>query len=147
DPHFAEGHRRARLLGLEHGKTWAEPLKGLISAWRFFRGFIEEVTLPAETFVKRGGELFALAPVRYVRLTGAAKEMRKLAGSPHLARVTALDLINNGIGDRGAITLLGSSHLDGLMLLHLGFNNLTDASGYTLAGAWSFQRLDTLNLY
>jgi uncharacterized protein (TIGR02996 family) len=147
DPHFVEGHRRARLLGLEHGKTWAAPLKGLINGWRFRRGFIDEVTLPAATFLKRGDELFALAPVRYVRLTGAAKELRKLAGSAHLTRLTALDLINNGIGDPGIKTLLRSPHLGALKLLHLGFNNLTDAGARTLALSWTLPHLDTLNLY
>jgi uncharacterized protein (TIGR02996 family) len=147
DPHFVEGHRRARLLGLEHGKAWAEPLKGLINGWRFHRGFIEEVTLAAETFVKRGGDLFALAPVRYVRLTSSGKIVRKVAGSPHLARLTALDLINNRIGDNGVKTLLGSPHLGALKLLHVGFNSLTDFGARTLALQPRLPQLVTLNLY
>src|SRR5262249_2503800 len=122
DPHFVEGHRRARVLGLEFGKTWAAPLKGLINGWRFHRGFIEEVTQPPATFVQRGDEVFSLAPVRYLRLTQAAKELRKIGASPQLARLTALDLIGNNIGDTGVKTLLGSPYLGGLRLLHLGFN-------------------------
>src|SRR5262245_20631701 len=48
-----------------HGDEWAKPFVGLADHWHFRRGFVESVTLPARTFIERGGELFTAAPVRH----------------------------------------------------------------------------------
>src|SRR5947209_3533135 len=63
---------RERRLLRAHGKHWAGPLRPLVRRWRFRRGFVEDVTLRAEDFLRRAPELFARHPVRRVRFLGAA---------------------------------------------------------------------------
>ncbi len=147
----ADGRRsdleaRRRALLLEHGDAWLGPLRGRAYAWDFRRGFVEEVTADAHHFLQHAAAFFAAAPLRLVRLLHAGTVAPALAECPHLARVRALHLTDNGLGDDGLRVLLGSPHLGGLRTLRLGNNGLTDAGAALLAGAANLSGLTTLNL-
>src|SRR5215218_1296981 len=63
---------RERQLLREHELRWTAPLHGLARRARFRRGFPECVTITAEAFLARAGEVFRLAPVRHLILTEVA---------------------------------------------------------------------------
>src|SRR5437763_11914808 len=61
--------RRAAELLAAYRAEWARPLRELVLAEEFARGFVEGVTLGLTQFLERADEVFALAPVRRLRLT------------------------------------------------------------------------------
>src|SRR4051812_45648719 len=68
DPTARELAWRERALLAEHERAWVGPVRDLARRWSFRRGFVEEVTLSAGVLLRRGAELFRLAPVRHVHL-------------------------------------------------------------------------------
>jgi hypothetical protein len=71
--------------------------EGLIADLRWYRGFVEHVTVKAHRFVEIADELFSLAPIRHLTIT-CAKGLdhqdlgvwKALLASPHLARMRSL---------------------------------------------------------
>jgi uncharacterized protein (TIGR02996 family) len=112
-------HPRSRFLAqrekalLERGElTWAGArLSHLVSRFAFRRGFVESVSLSVGDFLLRGEELFSLAPLRRVCLTGVQELPALLADSQRarrfaslLARVRELDFnrshhLNDSVGE------------------------------------------------
>jgi len=137
---------RETLLLAEHEAAWLGPWRGLFYLWAFHRGFLEEITLKAQTFLDAAGPLFRAAPVRLVRLLKAAGVIDRLADCPQLGRVAALHLTGNGIGDAGAAALAASPHLAGLTTLRLGSNNIGDYGAELLAASPHLAGLRALNL-
>lgn len=87
--------RQANALVRANGKNWLKELrpKKFGTDWRFRRGFVDSLDMSPTTFIKRGEELFRLAPtVRTVRFPNAANEVTELADSPFLARLVSVDL-------------------------------------------------------
>jgi uncharacterized protein (TIGR02996 family) len=117
--------REAELLA-EHGSQWALPISRHVYSFKFQRGFVEEVTLPAAEFPLLACGLFRAAPIRLVRLIGAEQHMRTLTGIPQLSRVRALHLTDCHIGDDGAKELADCRFLCELRTLRLGNNLLSD---------------------
>jgi uncharacterized protein (TIGR02996 family) len=107
-----------------HGDRWAEPVRGLVDGWRFVRGFIDEVKLDAAAFLQRAPAVYAAAPVLNLNLTGGKDRMDAVAASPHLGRIRALGLDENGIGDAGAHALAASPHVRELRWLDLFMNKI-----------------------
>src|SRR5262249_61273880 len=64
----------------EHEPAWAAAVSPVAPLWEWRRGFIEQVTLPAERLLSVGERLFRSAPVRAVRLLAGG------AGTAALAR-------------------------------------------------------------
>src|SRR5262249_8577348 len=84
---------RERELLARHGKGWAGPVRHLARRWRFHRGYVEGVTLPATEFLRRADELCRVVPLRAARLTAVtAGRLQDLANAPVLGRLRALDL-------------------------------------------------------
>jgi uncharacterized protein (TIGR02996 family) len=139
--------RRERQLLWRHGKHWARPLRRVVRRWHFRRGFVEGVVLPARDFLKHSNDLFQLAPIRHVRLTGIRGVVKKLAGCKALARVRGLDLRHNDVGTSDLEVLLGSRHLTGLTALGLRGTLLCGAEGWRfLAKRPELARLTRLDL-
>jgi uncharacterized protein (TIGR02996 family) len=111
--------RRERELLARHEMDWVGPLAEWLSDCKFRRGFIEEATVEAGTFLARGEELFAAAPVEFLRVHEAGAANEDLAACPHLARVRRLHIgLDDGdsapLGDQGLVALARSPHLNGL---------------------------------
>jgi hypothetical protein len=115
---------RERALIAAHGRAWAGRAGELVWRYQFLRGFVEQITLTAADFLARAAELFRAAPVRHVTLSAARPQVARLAASPHLARVTSLDLSENKLGDDGVRALVESPHLRNLRYLRLARNEL-----------------------
>jgi uncharacterized protein (TIGR02996 family) len=146
DPRRPAWRERERALLAEHRDAWLGPLRGLFYLGEFRRGFLEEITLKAQTFLDHAAAVCRAAPVRLVRLLKGAAVAGPLADCAHLRRVSALHLTDNLIGDDGVRALAASPHLAGLATLRLGGNGLGDLGAEALADAPHLARLTTLNL-
>src|SRR5262245_16095557 len=128
---------RERFLLSQYGKGWAGPLRRFARSWRFRRGFVEDVTLPLAEFLRHGGDLFALAPVRRLRATQVGGVLRDLARSQHLDHLTGLDLSGEVFPLDDLAYLLHSPRLGALKGLGLRGTPLCSAPGMYLLGAAS----------
>lgn len=85
-------------------KDWSEPFRGWTRYVRFYRGFVEDVTINGRTFCKKAAQLFASGPIRRVRLSqvhGGEGEppsqhvsLADVLACPELPRLRELDLSN-----------------------------------------------------
>jgi uncharacterized protein (TIGR02996 family) len=99
--HVPPGRERTRLAAharrilKTHARRWTAALDAakLGSDWTFRRGFLDGGSMSATAFVRRGEELFRLAPtVRAMRFPNASNETAALAASPLVARLVSADL-------------------------------------------------------
>jgi uncharacterized protein (TIGR02996 family) len=123
DPRRPALEARERDLLAGHAREWAEPLRGLVDGWAFSRGFIERVDVEKtrEAFFARLPEVWELAPLRGLRLSGAGLFLsRLLAAGDRLRRLTSLQLRDLVDVDQNALRkLIRSPHLAGLTSLVL----------------------------
>ncbi|WP_214108634.1 hypothetical protein [Acrocarpospora catenulata] len=117
--------RRSRLL-IEWHSEWAAAV-GRLGAQEvaFRRGFVEWVSIDAGTFLRRAPELFAVAPILYVKLTGVAPLLPDVLASGLLSRLLALDLSGEGLDDDHVAAIAGASGLTRLRSLNLRSNPIS----------------------
>src|SRR5262245_4479313 len=115
---------REQALLARYGKEWAGPVAGLVDGYQFRKGFVESVTLQTGRWLWGGDTLFTLTPLRRVRLTDGIN--KRVADSPLLGRLSGLDFSRSQMGDTGLQVLLGSPHLDRLTWLDLSYCYLTN---------------------
>jgi uncharacterized protein (TIGR02996 family) len=135
---------REQALLAAHGKEWAGLVAGLVDRYEYRRGFIEFVSLDATRFATHAEKLFALAPLRRVRLINALS--KQVADCPHLARLTGLDFSKSQIGDHNLRILLASPHLGNVTWLDLSYCYLTDRIMDEFARSPLLGQLTYLNL-
>ncbi|MGE3805015.1 MAG: TIGR02996 domain-containing protein [Gemmataceae bacterium] len=105
--------QREQSLPIRPQTEWAKPLSAITREYEFRRGFVEWVAIGARKFLTHGTKLFALAPIRYVkllRLGSSNVASLDLADNPLLARLRGLDLQGRLNAD-DLRTLLTSPHL------------------------------------
>jgi uncharacterized protein (TIGR02996 family) len=110
--------RRAKELLDARRVEWVPLLPAWASYPEFWRGLVGQVTARAADFLAEAEELRRRVPLEGVRLT-EVRDLVALAGCPHLARLTSLDLFGTGIGAEGAAVLAASPYLAHLSSLHL----------------------------
>jgi ATP-dependent DNA helicase RecQ len=138
---------RVRELLKEHEAVWVRPFRALVTAWEFHRGFVEWARLPAEEFLRGGGELFRFEPVRCLHVHGMSDlNVSLVLASWHLMRLTGLDLSGNVLKTAGLRALLDSTRLGGLRELHLNGCGLGDAGVALLAKSRRVATLAALSL-
>jgi uncharacterized protein (TIGR02996 family) len=138
----------AELAGKAHGEAWLHAPYTPEALYKFRRGFVHVLDLPAGLFLDRGADILRLAPLRQVRLFGAGAA-RQLAGCEHLRwleRIDFTDYFSDPIDAPGMIALADSPHLDRLRGLGLYRNNLGDLGLGALAGAGWLGGLQVLEL-
>src|SRR5262245_2643896 len=64
DPRRGDLEARERALLGEHEGEWAGPLRPWAIRWAFHRGFVDEVTVPAQVYLDHAAALTRLAPIR-----------------------------------------------------------------------------------
>ncbi|MBS1153905.1 MAG: hypothetical protein H6Q89_5603, partial [Myxococcaceae bacterium] len=133
--------REWTLLSL-HEEAWRKALAPEVLSAKFRRGFIDEATLYASTFVEHADAIFAREPLRTARIIDPMeKGAVQLAASPVLRRLSGLRLSNStgafekGIGLEGLGALLGSRHLGALETLALEGQHVDDLGAIVLARA------------
>lgn len=120
------GVRRVRLLECMNHLDICPECFGTTEALRYLTGL--EIA---------SGTIDAIGP----------KNAEKLAASPYLINLTALDLGGNYIGDAGALALARSPNMVKLTRLNLRSNDITTAGAQALAGEEShLKHLTELNL-
>jgi uncharacterized protein (TIGR02996 family) len=83
----------------------------------------------------------------YLRgISAESADAAKLAASPHLAKLTTLDLRKNTLGGEGVQILANSPYLGSLTHLDLSSNNLRDAGARSIAESPYLTRLTVLDL-
>jgi uncharacterized protein (TIGR02996 family) len=145
----------AELVGKVHSESWLQGPYNTEALYKFRRGFVFVLDLPARRFIEHGVRLLRWAPLRQVRLYGAGEVARELAGcaqlqwleridftdyfsdpidanamaalsgSVYLGRLRGLGLYRNNLGDRGLAALSQAKWLAGLHVLELGQNGLS----------------------
>jgi uncharacterized protein (TIGR02996 family) len=140
---------RDRPYGSHGGEGWVMGPWTPEAVRKFTRGFVEACTLDAVKFVQQPDRLFALAPVRHLRLWGAGRVPAALPRVSQLAFLETLDFIDyylDPVTAHGARLLAESPYLGGLKALHLYRNNIGDAGLEALASAPWFGGLRILTL-
>ncbi|MFO0841857.1 MAG: TIGR02996 domain-containing protein [Gemmataceae bacterium] len=119
--------REAQLL-LAHEEAWRAQLPSLEGVtWQgFARGFVESAFVESpEAFERQAGAIFTAAPVVRLQVGDLdAASTSRLARSPHLARLTELNLGNNPAMGRGVRALADSPYVANLTSLLLHYNDL-----------------------
>jgi uncharacterized protein (TIGR02996 family) len=145
DPERLLLEEREEDLLLVHGGEW----RGSLPAWlrndphSFQRGFVEWVNLTATKFLSKGSDLFTVAPVREVHLRAFPRKVAELATSPHLARVSTLDLGDALLTADQWQALAASPYLNDLEALTVGL----DSEGVRALADWPhLPRLRRLDL-
>ena len=137
--------REPELLSAREAE-WVAPLRPWVREWRFARGFVEWVRIPAEYAVGPGRHVFGLTPVRHARFNEATEHVAALASMPELGRLRSLDLGYNLLSAERLRPLAESRLLAGLCKLDLAVNPLGDA-GLRVLASLPLPRLTELDLH
>jgi uncharacterized protein (TIGR02996 family) len=122
DPGHAEGQQRQKALLKKYARRWAGPLAKNVDEVVFRRGFVEGVAVEdSGRFLARVPELFAVAPLRALRLGNPEGGLERLVDAPQcLARLESLDIDDiDQVPREVRDTLLGSPTLANLRTLLL----------------------------
>jgi uncharacterized protein (TIGR02996 family) len=94
---WPQGHPQTRALAvreaalLERNRSaWAAGVADLVIRYTFCRGFIEEISLSAVQFLRRGKEILRLAPIRRVHLRSLQELMSLLHDRTHARELSRL---------------------------------------------------------
>jgi uncharacterized protein (TIGR02996 family) len=109
------------------------------------RGFFETLWLPAWDFIRFGGLVPGLIPLRMAYLTDVGDRLGELADSPNLSRLVGLSLWGNQIGDQGLARLLRSPYLGRLRYLSVENTGVTKAGIEALAASEALPELRYVN--
>ena len=121
-------------------------MRSALKACVFRRGFVEEVTLTAASFLEHAAVLLSREPVCRVRFLRAAAHVGALAGCPLLARLYALEFSYCYLNDAALQLLAASPYLAGAEELILDHNFIRSAGAEALAGAPQLFNLSLLDL-
>src|SRR5262249_25106224 len=130
---------------------WLRPLLDLDAHGTFeegfTRGFVEDLSLPAEAFVGHGDRLLHATPVTALHLSAPGAVGRRLADCPHPARIPKLRLGAEPPLSRADLqALLESAHAAGLRYLSLSNTPASDEDVTALAAASAVPALRGLTL-
>lgn len=158
----------------ERLRDWAQELTGeprwdtivgLLDGWS--KDDFEQVVLPYLIELLREHESPRAAPERWLTFdesgsivvhpawhlartwrppTLTSERLITLVQSPHLSRLTTLNLGRNRLGKRGAAALAKSRHLSALTTLDLSFNGIGVDGGAAIAQARALSKLTELGL-
>jgi uncharacterized protein (TIGR02996 family) len=139
--------RESELLGRWRA-AWERPLRDLLKpsmlqptrwlkarlfgqggAWRYHRGFIEEIDTSASAFVEEDGVLFGHAPIRRVVISNATSSIGALASDSRLDGLYSLHLISDFELDEEMEGLLQAATLAGLKVVELRFPRIQSDAG------------------
>jgi uncharacterized protein (TIGR02996 family) len=148
--YLADSGLPGRLESLEIGSassSSADALSRLRPGARLRRLVLNATSLRDEPFAPlASAPLPGLVTLEAIGADLTAGSARRLAASPHLASLRALNLGGNAIGDEGARALAESPHLRGLERLELARCGIGPEGARALAASASLSRLRTLRL-
>jgi len=152
DPHWPELANHERELLNTWTSVWQRPFRELLKpslfrpgrwlkaqlfgqggAWRFHRGFIEEIDTSAAAFFEEDSILFGHTPIRRVVLSNATSLIAALANDPRLDRLLSLHLISDAEFDEEMEGLRQAAAASGLTVVALRFPRIQADSAELLA--------------
>jgi uncharacterized protein (TIGR02996 family) len=150
DPRRTDLLRREERLLAGYEQVWLGPLRERASGWRFQRGLLL-VRGVARRFTGRAMATLAASEagawVSALRLRSLpAAAVARVAASPMLGHLNALEMSYNPLGPGGAATLLSSPYLARLAHLDLASTGLGDEGAVALAELPGPARLTALDL-
>jgi uncharacterized protein (TIGR02996 family) len=94
---------REKELLARHEEEWVRPVRNRVVSWVFHRGFITEVTVTVDAYMKHTFDLVRLAPIRrmWIERTGSVE-----------FSVFATGLVPESIARESLILPLGQGHLN-----------------------------------
>jgi len=113
---------------------------------KFSRGFLNYLQISAAHFIRDAAKIWAREPVSEAQIAVKRSEVVELARCPYLANLSALDLSQNKLGDKGLCTFLKSRHLGRLRYLDLSDNEIGPAGAEALVNTRQLKNLTTLDL-
>jgi uncharacterized protein (TIGR02996 family) len=144
--------RRERELLMQWRSVWEKPLRDLLrpslfrparwlrarlfgsgGAWRFHRGFIEEIDTTAAGFLEEDAILFGRAPIRRVVLATATGLIDALTADSRLDGLASLHLIADAEFDEEMEGLRQAANAQGLAVLEMRFPRIEADAGDLLA--------------
>jgi uncharacterized protein (TIGR02996 family) len=138
---------REQELLAAHEATWIAPLRPWVREWRFGRGFVDWVRIPAEYALGKGRQVFERTPVHHARFNEATQHIAALAGMSELSRLGSLDLGYNSLTAEAIRPLATSPHLARLTSLNLANNAQLGIPGALTLAMALLPRLRELYLY
>lgn len=101
---------------------------------RFYRGFIEHVSVALLDFLVHSEKILACAPIRHLTLTGGESEdVMRLFTSPAMARLRSVRILDAPTTDREITALAASPHASNLRWLEIQKGNITYSGFLTVA--------------
>ena len=138
---------RADDLLAAHENEWAGKVGELAFDLGWSRGCLESATLDANALLDHGDGLFETTPIRHVRLLVAEDDLPRVAGCPWLAGVEHLEIGNaSHLRDAPLQAFLSSPHLGRLTSLDLNGHGIEGPLIQTLIGTGLLSRLRKLDL-
>jgi uncharacterized protein (TIGR02996 family) len=162
---------RERALLVQHRDEWLAPLAGRVEKVAFSRGFPDRVSMTPDQLEYDLAEVVQCTPVARLKFVSSAPMLdivaevdalrhvvcidlsretippeifRQFIASPHLTRLTSLNLSDNPIGDDGADALAAWPGLHHLTHLSLAGTNLSPAGVSRLLGVLTASRVPQL---
>jgi uncharacterized protein (TIGR02996 family) len=125
--------QRRFTLQERFGQLWAGTIRNRVRYAQFFRGFVEKIAVDARQFLEHAEELYALAPVRRLTLTGVLPVIDSLCKSQYLRRIVWLNLEDQKIGNHGVELIATSLYVGKLGYLGLEGTDISVAAVEALA--------------
>ncbi len=129
----------------KYANEWAGPIRDRVRRVAFYRGFVEEICVDARQFLKEAEELYQLAPIRKLQITGLLPALDEFLDSSHLRRIVSLNVELQELGDVEVSKISKSPNLSNLIFLGLRGNNLTVAGVESLAASEMFPALKAVD--
>ena len=143
---FDLAHLEEKLRNI-YKVEWAGELNALVDEYTFDKGFVAFAAVSGRGFLDRAAEIFALAPVRHLKLTQVISMADELFVSPYLSGIVSLDLDGCGLEDRHLAMLAAAPVLPNLKWLSVAQNNLGFDGADALAASPLSKQLIYANFY
>ncbi|MGH9666589.1 MAG: hypothetical protein ACRD9L_19365 [Bryobacteraceae bacterium] len=124
---------RANMLLRSRGAEWAARVTPLVLDYRFQRGFVAAVKMPARGFLEHATTLFALAPIRHLDLSEVRECAGELFASPHLLKIRSLGMDQCQLDDGDMMQFANSPNVRELRWLSVALNRIGFAGAEWLA--------------
>jgi uncharacterized protein (TIGR02996 family) len=148
DARRPELERRQKRLLRQYAGQWGGGLIRKTRGVEFRRGFVEGAELPLNLFLTTAEALFRHFPLRRLKLGASFGDpaLRALAASPHLARLTELEIPYSRMTAAGLEALVNSPHIRGLKVLEVFHNQIGPEGARVVAESGNVSGLTALTL-
>lgn len=140
-------------LARGHERAWAGAIADHVRDLHFVRGFPEWVVVDGPRFTREWQQMFALAPIRQLDVTGlGAGDQEAFFACPGLAQIAVLSFDLAGtpfyspVDDNIVMPIVSSPHLTNLRYLNLRSSKLTENGNVLVAQASNMPKLEVLLL-